>query len=84
MLPYMVHALLPYLTARINGTHLPSENLVETLRLIFGPFDTGGHHQRRKAGLEDTDGVFDDGEVHKGELKDVQWEIAFEDELSGR
>lgn len=81
MLIHNIHALLPYASSTLDAAQLADENGVESTQMFLGPLDAGTGHRGRETLLIDADGVLNESEVNKTDLKDVKWEIAFEDAL---
>lgn len=81
MLIHNIHALLPYASPTLDAAQLADENGVESTQMFLGPLDTGTGHCRGETLLVDTDSVLNESEINKTDLKDVKWEIAFEDAL---
>jgi hypothetical protein len=78
-----LNTLLPDLRGRLDAAQLPGQNGVEVVEMRLGPSDAGAAHGRREALLEGANGVAEEGEEDKGDLEDIEGEIAFEEALSG-
>ena len=81
MLIHNIHALLPYAGPTLDTAQLADENGVKSTQMVLGPLDACTCHRGRETLLIDANGVLNESEVNKTDLKDVKWEVAFEDAL---
>lgn len=82
MLLCSIHTLGPDGTPSVCAAQLPAKDAVECFDLFLGPFDAGAHHRARETVLKAGNRILDEGEVHEGDLPDVEMEVALENALS--
>jgi hypothetical protein len=82
MHPRPLHTLQERLPIPRQIAQLPFQNPIKIINMFFGPLDACRHHNHRETGLVYHGCVFDDCEVDKGDLIDVEVEVTFEYALS--
>lgn len=75
MLMHNLEAFLPDRGAALYAAQLAAEQSVETIQVMLGPANTGAGHHAGKTLLIDADGVLDQGEIDKRDLKNVKREV---------
>ncbi len=76
-----LHAFAPYSSFSLDTTQLPGQDGVEPVKMLLCPFDTGTCHGNWERLLVDAYCVLDDSEVHKRDLEDIKWKVAFKHAL---